>query len=264
MRKNYKGYKKGAREMIDFHTHLLPGIDDGSRNVEETQSILEGQAHHGIKTVVATPHFYPDHQIETFVQKRQEAREKIEEGLQKTGIDLRLGAEVLLSVDTWKLEGVEALCIEGTRYILVELPYTHWSDWVYTSVQKLIDNKRFIPILAHVERYEDVEDNPNCLIPFIEMGCLLQMNAKSLHPESTRRKLCTKLVKHKFIHLLGSDVHRGSGLYSIDLGYEALMKVVEPSYIEKMHRIGEMILEDKKVTIETPQPFKKRFGRWYW
>lgn len=250
--------------MIDFHTHLLPGIDDGSRSIEETQVILEGQARIGLKTAVATPHFYPDHDVETFVQLRQEAKDKIEEGLKATGINLRLGAEVLLSVDTWKLEGLEALCIEGTNYILIELPYTHWSDWVYTSIQKLIDNKRLIPILAHVERYEVVDENPNCLIPFIEMGCLLQMNAKSLHPQSTRRKLSNKLVKHKFIHLLGSDVHRGSGLYPVSLGYEALAKVVEPSYIEKMSHIGEAILANQRVDIAGPQPFKKRLGKWYW
>lgn len=249
--------------MIDFHTHLLPSIDDGSRSVEETRGILRVQQQHGINTIVATSHFYPDQNIEEFVQIRKEAKQKIEEELQRVSVQLKLGAEVLLGVDTCRLEQLEALCIEGTKYILIELPYIHWYDWVYTGVQNIIDNKRLIPILAHIERYEDVMVNPNCLIPFAEMGCLFQVNTTSLYPKSIYHKLAMKLAKHGFIHLIGSDVHRANDFHPISLGYEILIKGVGKEVVENMHHIGQAVLENKEITISIPQPFKKRFGRWY-
>ena len=249
--------------MIDFHTHLLPNIDDGSRDLEESLEILSRQEAAGIKTILATPHFYPDHNLGQFIERRKAALEELKEESKTRGIDIRLGAEVLLPVDTWQLEGLEALCIEGTHYILVELPYSHWSDWVYTSIEKLIVGKGLTPILAHVERYDTVYENPNVLLPFLEMGCLLQANAISLHPESSRRKLTLKLAKHGFIHLLGSDVHRSGGLHSVDIGYQTLRDKVSSDYVDHMLEIGRTILKDQKIETKGCQPFKKLFGKWY-
>lgn len=249
--------------MIDFHTHLLPNIDDGSRNLEETLEILDKQEAASIKQIIATPHFYPDQKLETFVEKRREAYLSIEEDIARRQMEVRLGAEVLLSVDTYQLEDLEALCVEGTHYMLVELPYSHWSDWVYTSIEKLIVAKGLIPILAHVERYDTVYENPNVLLPFLEMGCLLQANAISLHPESSRRKLTLGLAKHGFIHLLGSDVHRSGGLHSVDIGYQTLREKVGSDYVDYMLEIGRTILKDGRVEPKGYKPFKKLFGKWY-
>lgn len=249
--------------MIDFHTHLLPNIDDGSRDLEESLEILSRQEAAGIKTILATPHFYPDHNLGQFIERRKAALEELKEESKTRGIDIRLGAEVLLSVDTWQLEGLEALCIEGTHYILVELPYSHWSDWVYTSIEKLIVGKGLTPILAHVERYDTVYDEPNRLLPFLEMGCILQANAISLHPESSRRKLTLALAKHGFIQLLGSDVHRSKGLHPVSIGYDTLESKVGATYVAKIKDIGHKILQDEKIPLSGIKPFKKLFGKWY-
>lgn len=249
--------------MIDFHTHLLPNIDDGSRNIEETLEILHKQEVSDIKQIIATPHFYPDQELEIFMEKRKEALESIEEGIKRKQMEVRLGAEVLLSVDTYQLEGLESLCIEGTHYILVELPYSHWSDWIYTSIEKLIVAKGLTPILAHVERYDTVYENPNRLLPFLEMGCILQANAISLHPESSRRKLALKLVKHGFIHLLGSDVHRSGSLHPVSVGYDILRDKVDSDYVDYMLEIGTNILKDQKVIPTEYKPLKKILGKWY-
>lgn len=249
--------------MIDFHTHILPAIDDGSRNLEESLEILYRQQEAGIEIIIATPHFYPNQTIETFIKARKDALETLEEEIQKRKLHLRLGAEVLLSVDTWKLEGLEALCIEGTHYILVELPYSYWSDWVYASVEKLIIAKGLTPILAHVERYDAVEEEPNRLLPFLEMGCILQANTISFHQESSKRKLALKLVKHGFIQLLGSDVHRSKGLYPVSMGYNILKEKLGKTYLDNMQLIETKILENQKVSIENIKPFKKILGKWY-
>lgn len=249
--------------MIDFHTHILSGIDDGSRNMEETLEILDKQKEAGVNTIIATPHFYPDQKVEEFIVARKEAYNSIQSYLQEKGMEVKLAAEVLLSVETCNLEGIEVLCIEGTRYILIELPYSHWSDWVYTSVEKLIFAKGLKPILAHVERYDEVYDNPNRLLPFLEMGCILQANASSLQSQSSRSKLTLKLANHGFIHLLGSDVHRSKGLNSVTEGYKILENKVGKSYVLDMQHRGESILEDKKISIENVRPLKKLFKMWY-
>lgn len=253
--------------MIDFHTHILPAIDDGSRNLEESLAILEQQKAAGITKVMATPHFYPDDKIEVFLHKRSMAVNALREAAKAANLGdvaLYTGAEVLISVDTWKLEQLGELCIEGTNYILIEMPYSgHWSDWVYSSIESVIDNKKLIPIIAHVERYDAVTENPNVLLRLIEMGAILQVNAYSLTKEPSKAKLTHRLVKHGMIHVLGSDVHRAGHMISVAGVYEQLTKIYGQDTVRQMHEIGEGILNGGKVQIKEPRPLKKILGRWY-
>lgn len=253
--------------MIDFHTHILPAIDDGSRSVEESLAIFKQQHQEGVQALVATPHFYPDDQLDAFLQRRDLAAEQFEQALQAEGlldqVKLKKGAEVLLSVDTWKIENLEALCITGTKYILLEMPYSKWSDWVYTSVQNIIDNHKLIPVIAHVERYDTVMEDPNQLLRFIEMGALLQMNTYSLQKKSSKYKLAHKLLKHHMIHILGSDVHRAKGLMPIKEGYRLIEMQHGGQMVANMLQIGESLYKGEAVTCERPTPLKKRFGIWF-
>lgn len=253
--------------MIDFHTHILPAIDDGSRSVEESLAIFKQQHQEGVQALVATPHFYPDDQLEAFLQRRDLAAQQFEQALQAEGlldqVKLKKGAEVLLSVDTWKIENLEALCITGTKYILLEMPYSKWSDWVYTSVQNIIDNHKLIPVIAHVERYDTVMEDPNQLLRFIEMGALLQMNTYSLQKKSSKYKLAHKLLKHHMIHILGSDVHRAKGLMPIKEGYRLIEMQHGEQMVANMLQIGESLYKGEAVTCERPTPLKKRFGIWF-
>ena len=253
--------------MIDFHTHILPAIDDGSRSVEESLAIFKQQHQEGVQALVATPHFYPDDQLEAFLQRRDLAAEQFEQALQAEGllgqVKLKKGAEVLLSVDTWKMENLEALCITGTKYILLEMPYSRWSEWVYTSVQNIIDNHKLIPVIAHVERYDTVMEDPNQLLRFIEMGALLQMNTYSLQKKSSKYKLAHKLLKHHMIHILGSDVHRAKGLMPIKEGYRLIEMQHGEQMVANMLQIGASLYKGEAVTCERPTPLKKRFGIWF-
>lgn len=249
--------------MIDFHSHILPGIDDGSRNIEESMAILDRQRGKGTKTMIATPHFYPDDDSRVFVRKRALARDELmsvlcEEG--KQDLAIRMGAEVLLSVDTWQIENLEELCIEGTSYILLEMPFSHWSQWVYDSVEKIIEHHKLRPIIAHVERYEAVMEQPNRLVPLLEMGALMQMNAYSLDKNSSRQKLANKLIKHQMIHLLGSDVHRRGELMTVKDGYTIISKQHGKKAIDRIDAIGKAVLHNEKIEIKGYTPFKQFFG----
>lgn len=253
--------------MIDFHTHILPAIDDGSRHLEESLALLEQQKACGVTKVMTTPHCYPDDEIDTFLAKRNLAIMALKEAAKAAhlgDIELYTGAEVLISVDTWKLDRLNELCIEGTNYILIELPYSsYWSDWVYSSVEDIIDNKKLIPIIAHVERYDAVRKDPNCLLRFMEMGAVLQMNAYSLTKGSSKMKLAHLLMKHEMIHVLGSDVHRADHFISVTGVYEDLAKRYGQEVARSMHEIGEAILKGDQVKMKAARPFKKILGRWY-
>ncbi|MBU3812069.1 MAG: histidinol-phosphatase [Candidatus Niameybacter stercoravium] len=253
--------------MIDFHTHILPAIDDGSRSLEESIDIFKQQHKAGVQAIVATPHFYPDDKLDEFLMRRDLAAEQFEQALRDEGlmnkIGLKKGAEVLLSVDTCKMENLEALCITGTKYILLEMPYSKWSEWVYTSVQNIIDNHKLIPIIAHVERYDTVMEDPNQLLRFIEMGALLQMNTYSLQKKSSKYKLVHKLLKHRMIHILGSDVHRARGLMTVGEGYRLIEMQHGTQMVENMQQIGECIYTGETVTCIESTPLKKRFGIWF-
>lgn len=252
--------------MIDFHSHVLPKVDDGSRHMEESLGILKRQYAKGIHQVIATPHFYPEDDWRVFLRKRKLAKEEVERALEETGkgsMKLIGGAEVLLSVDTWAVDGLEELCIEGTSYILLEMPYSHWSDWVYTSVETIIDSRKLRPIIAHVERYDAVMENPNRLQRFLEMGALLQINTYSLSKGSSREKLAHKLIKHGMIHLLGSDVHRDGPFVTVREGYDIIGQHHGVKVAEKMQQIGQEVLQNQKVTVKDYTQMKKILGRWY-
>ncbi|MFQ9698238.1 MAG: CpsB/CapC family capsule biosynthesis tyrosine phosphatase, partial [Zhenhengia sp.] len=142
-------------------------------------------------------------------------------------------------------------------------PYSKWSDWVYTSVQNIIDNHKLIPVIAHVERYDTVMEDPNQLLRFIEMGALLQMNTYSLQKKSSKYKLAHKLLKHHMIHILGSDVHRAKGLMPIKEGYRLIEMQHGGQMVANMLQIGESLYKGEAVTCERPTPLKKRFGIWF-
>ena len=252
--------------MIDFHTHLLPGMDDGSKCMEESLNIVKRQYSKGVFDLVVTPHFYPDDEVSRFVEAREATRSMLAELLKTECMDevkLYTAAEVLVSVDTYKNEQIHKLCIEGTDYLLLEMPHSRWSDWVYASIEDLIRSRRIRPIIAHVERYDDVMDNPNKLMPFIEMGALLQVNVQSLDKNSSRSKLANSLVKRGMIHLLGSDVHRQSSFLTVNDGYQMIEATHGAAYAQAMADIGAKVLRNEAVRVERVKPYKKLLGKWY-
>ena len=252
--------------MLDFHTHILPGMDDGSKNIEESLAILKTQYQKGIKGCILSSHFYPEDDKAVFVHKGREGKKALEKSLQEAGLlemKLYTGAEVLLSVDTPKLEKIEELCFSGTSYILLEMPYSHWSNWIYDTVEELISIHRVRPIIAHVERYDAVMNSPNALLPFLEMGALLQLNSYSLMKRSSRHKLSHSLIKHGMIHLLGSDVHHRGNFVTVADAYKEIESKHGRERAIWMKEIGEKVVLNQEVMVEGYKPFKKFLGKWY-
>ena len=185
--------------MIDIHTHILPCIDDGSTSVEETLKMLDIMVKSGIKKVVATPHFYPDLMtVESFLEKRQEAFEKIKY-LKPEGIEIVLGAEVMLAYDLHN-EDLKKLAIEGTDYILVEMPYGRWNPWMFDEIFKISAKHGVEVIVAHIDRYIGIAHKED-IDQIFKMDLLYQVNVDFLGG-FMRKSPALKMLKEGAVHLL--------------------------------------------------------------
>ena len=194
--------------MIDFHTHILPAIDDGSSNVEESIKLLKMLEEQGVRKVVLTPHFYAySSSAESFVRRRQSALNDLVAAVCDAGIgiDIYLGCEVLYFEELWRLENLENYCIEGTRYILVEMPFDSWADSMIDGIEKIMA-KGFIPIIAHFERYLGYKGNKGKVEKLVSIGALLQMNCECLNHFLSRGK-AIKYIKKGYVSALGTDCH---------------------------------------------------------
>lgn len=188
--------------LVDFHAHILPGTDHGSPGLEHSMRQLRCAGAAGIKTIVATPHYYisEDISIPDFIEKRSAAADTLMRN-SAGGIEIIPAAEVHLTYETGELEYLPLLCVDGTDYILIEMPYGAWDGWVFDGLLAVSSVRRLKPIIAHVDRYDT-----NNLLKLIPFGFVLQVNAESVCRWGVRKRLMP-YIKSGDISLLGSDVH---------------------------------------------------------
>lgn len=190
--------------MIDIHTHILPCIDDGSQSVDETLQMLNIMQKAGVEKIVATPHYYYERiSVDDFLIKRAEAYKKIENKIPE-GIEVRLGAEVLLTYDMHK-ENVRSLAIEDTDYILLEMPYGRWDPWVYDEIFKISARHGLEVIIAHIDRYVGIARSED-IDQIFTMGLKYQVNVDSLGG-FLKKSPAIKMLKDGAVHFIGSDCH---------------------------------------------------------
>lgn len=192
--------------MIDFHSHILPGVDDGSKSVEESIGLLRALASQGVNTVVATPHFYPDRKsVEEFLSKRLEALKKLWE-CDLSGLpEIIPGAEVRYYDGIRRMDALELLCAGGSRTLLLEMPFEKWSEMTVKEVATLARSGRVKVVLAHIERYLAYQ-NPTVWERLFESGVMTQVNASFFTGLLTKRK-AFKMLASGSIHVIGSDCH---------------------------------------------------------
>lgn len=197
--------------MTDFHSHILPGIDDGCKTVDVSIQALKMMAEQGIERVAATPHFYASHSGESpdeFLIRRNAAeaqlREKMkgEEGLP----EIFCGAEVKYFRGMSGVEDLTKLTLEGTELLLVEMPFSKWTSSEIKEVLSLNEKLGVIPVLAHIERFFSYQKNLDWIYEFKDEGVLMQMNAEYILGTFSSRK-AMKLIKNHAIDFLGSDTH---------------------------------------------------------
>ncbi len=196
--------------IIDFHTHILPRMDDGSHSVGESLEMLRAEAAAGIKTVAVTPHFYADLDTpETFLKRRSEALEKLEEKMTDGLPDLLPGAEVAYFEGMKNCGLLSEMTICGTGLLLIEMPMGKWSERMFSEILQLAENLSITPLLAHIDRYGVTRDEIRLLKKFVINGGLIQANAGAFLHFATAGKMI-KMINDNLVHLLGSDCHNVS------------------------------------------------------
>ncbi len=198
--------------MIDFHSHFLPGIDDGSDSISLSLTMLNAWCSQGIDTVCATPHFYASrNNPERFIRRRNEAYEQVREAMTKYSPsnggpwpDIKLGAEVYFFDGISRFEGLHDLCLEGTNLLLLEMPFHPWTSRMIEEVSIISSTTGIMPVAAHIERYLD---QPKKLVKeFLDLDIYIQSNAEFfLERRTTRQAL--KMLKKGVVTFLGSDAH---------------------------------------------------------
>ncbi len=193
--------------MIDFHSHILPGIDDGSKSVEESCQMLRVSFLQGVSQIVATPHFYAeDNSPKRFLERRRRSFEKLEPHLDSDMPEIFLGAEVKYFEGISRAEDVGLLKIEDTPLILIEMPFMTWNQRMVSEVVELSSARRTKVIIAHVERY--FRFGAEKFLPeFYKNGILIQANAESFVGGYFATRKVMNMLKDGRIDILGSDCH---------------------------------------------------------
>lgn len=228
--------------VIDFHSHILPGIDDGSRDAAMTRAMLEMSAAQGVTHMVATPHFYADSDtVERFLARRERAIEAAVPLAQEAGVDLFVGAEAAFFDGMSASEEIENLKIEGTDLLLLEMPFRAWSARDVRELERLINNG-FEVILAHMERFPQFQRDKGITDAVLDLPLLVQINAEALLSWGSRH-LPLKWFKEGRAHLLGSDCHN-TDRRSPDLaeGRAVLAKKLGEDFLAGMDDFAEEIL----------------------
>lgn len=192
--------------MIDFHSHILPDLDDGSSDVEESIKLLNMLSSQGVETVVATPHFFAnDQSVDSFIEKRKASFESLLGKIPPNAPQIILGAEVKYYPGISQMENLEKLCIGSTDLLLLEMPMTQWTEYTVKELMNISCSGKVTLVLAHIERYLGLQDKV-LISRLVESDILMQVNASFFTGFFTRRKAC-RLLKNNLVHLIGSDCH---------------------------------------------------------
>ena len=175
--------------MIDLHTHILPGIDDGAQSVREAVKMLRIQVEQGIDTVALTPHFYRHNEsVADFLARRETAWSKLSQAVKgEVCPSMVLGAEVAWMPDISQWPDLEQLCYQNTKMLLVELPTVPWSGDVFTQLYGIENRRGIMPVIAHVDRYFRNQSKRN-LYKLFSTGYPLQVSAEAVLHVATRKR----------------------------------------------------------------------------
>ena len=218
--------------MIDFHTHILPKVDDGSENIEMSLRMIEASHEEGVDYICSTPHFIKS-ELEINKKDYDEALKILRQSCPYLQPIILSGLEIYINPDLPELyrEGL-IWGLNNTSYILIELPMQQFP--IYT--EKVFYRLRLdglIPIIAHPERNLNILNNPKLLLNLVEQGTIVQMNSGSLLGlyGSKIKKFAEELVSKNLVHLLGSDTHNITNRPArLKEGYHAIKRLNLPLY----------------------------------
>lgn len=227
--------------MIDFHSHILPELDDGSVSSDMTEEMLRMSVDVGVNAIVATPHFYPSSDnLARFLDAREASAERVRNTVpDDLPIKIYLGAEVAYFPCISRSDRLSSLAIKGTQYILIELPFGKWDEKIPYEILSLRERQGLTPILAHIDRYP-ISDM--MLQRFVDNGVLIQTNAGAFEGFFSKRK-ALKRLKQQRIHLIGSDCHNtDSRKPNMALARDTIITKLGKDQLEAIDETGRWVL----------------------
>ena len=223
--------------LVDFHAHILPGADHGSRSLEESLEQIALMRENGIDAVVATPHFYGHAEtLDTFRERIDNAYAVVQDALKEKGWEtprIYLGAEVLLFAGLENMAGLDTLAIKGTKTLLLELPYTEIGNDIVNTVHRIL-KKGYRVVLAHADRYRKAD-----IDLLVDMGAKIQLNADAFDSFFVKGSY-KRWLKDGTVVALGSDIHgTNAKAYKLFLNAEEKILKFADSIQEATHKLLE-------------------------
>lgn len=232
--------------MIDFHSHILPKLDDGSKSTDMSLEMLSKSFDYGIDVMVATPHFYIKHNtVDNFISQRSASYNALMGKVKAYGTDLPdivLGAEVYYFDSLCALPDIEKLCIADTKYLLLEMPFAPWTSKMVGTVEKLVYDCGITPVMAHIDRYLEFQKHNSYIDDIIGLGAVIQMNGEYINGFFTRGS-ALKLIKNGTVSLLGSDCHNlDTRAPNLDKSFRIIRDKCGQKTLDKIDACGREIL----------------------
>lgn len=231
--------------MFDLHTHILPGIDDGSRNAQMSIDMLREEIRGGAQGIALTPHFYADMMdLPTFLERRQSSFDMLNRAVELAGIEvpqLIPGAEVHYFRGIGRSSSLKELTIGNSNCLLLELPFGTWPGNILEEIGNIVEIQGLTVIIAHVERYldrdriKDIIDNEDLI---------KQSNAEFFTDRRAGRK-ALKMLREGKIQLLGSDCHNMKYRRpNLDEAIRIIEKKLGREYIDDINERSEGIFRE--------------------
>ena len=234
--------------IYDVHCHILPGVDDGAKTLEEAVQLLKAEYAAGVRSVILTPHFRR-RMFEPPMELVYDAYERLRYAVRRTNLNLYLGCEYHVNMDiTADLQNGVRPSMADSEYVLCEFSAGDAPAWMKERCRELV-SRGFRPILAHIERYPELTKDFHLIEELTDLGCFMQVNAGSvLGDDGFRAKqFCKKLIREELLHFIGSDAH--------DLKHRPPRLGACASYLEK--RYGEAYVH--KIMCEHPARIVERW-----
>lgn len=220
-------------------------MDDGSHDLNESLALVGMQRSQGIDTIVATPHFYAnDESVDSFLERRERAYDKLISALPREDLDLRLGAEVRYYPGISRMSGLSRLRIDGKGILLVEMPMSHWGRSALDELSEL--SRHGDLMLAHVDRYFKFE-SMDVWRELHNAGIMMQLNADAFASLATRHKAIS-FLKNGFCQVVGSDCHNlTTRPPMIDIAYTMIEKKFGDEFVFQMNEFGKSLLNKSRL-----------------
>ena len=235
--------------MIDFHSHILPAFDDGSESLSMSMKMLQSAGRQGITHLISTSHCYPTtpESVDRFIYARDRALSLVQSEAKKSKQPvpkILSGCELNLRVDFRDFPQLDALCIEGTNYLMIEMPYGKWEEWMFDCLYSL-SVRGFRLIIAHIDRYQG--HSHDSLNRLFEIVPVYQVNTEAFLNHQTRRHLLS-LFEQNHAHILGSDMHNMTTRASqYAAAVAAIYSKFSPEYAEYLDKNGRAILQNQDI-----------------